>query len=112
LRVGDSLQIPYLLLGALPGGSYALALRGDQATGDAHMVASLSYRPRSGTAQLLAQAEGTAGQGVDGGMSGDLDLTLVGNAVPSVCGDNLVPDLTFRSGSSPYLELNVELTTP
>lgn len=76
------------------------------------MHAALLHRPRGATPRALAEADGTAGQGVDGGMSGDVDITLVAGAVAATCGDSLVLDLSFVSGSSPYLELAVTLTTP
>ena len=56
--------------------------------------------------------DGVAGQAVDGGMSGDLDMVLPAGAVAATCGDSLVLDLHFVSGSSPYMEFAVELTTP
>jgi hypothetical protein len=93
-------------------GSYLLSLRGQQPTRDASVHAELLHRPRQGGERLLAQADGVAGQGVSGGLSGDMDLTLTSDAIASTCGDKLVLKLAFVAGASHYQELFVNLMIP
>ena len=93
-------------------GEYVLTLRGQQASRDARISAELVHRTAQGAEASLAKIEGAAGQGVTGGQSGDMNLTLNAPAIASVCGDKLVLKLSSLSGSSSYPSVYVTLTTP
>ena len=89
-----------------------LTLRGEQASRDARVSAELVHRALRGEESSIANVEGSAGQGVTSGQSGDMNLTLTAPAIASACGDKLVLKLSFLSGTLAYPSLYVTLTTP
>lgn len=96
----------------MPAGTYALSVTGYQAANDAHLHVTLILRRQMAADQILASQDLAAGGARDGGEPGDIHAALSAPPASAACGDQLVTRVEFISGSSPYLELRIEWTTP
>jgi hypothetical protein len=105
-------EIPYALRGPLPEGDYLLSITGPQAANDARVHAELLHRASGRADEPLASVDAAAGQGVDGGLPGDLSVPMHAAALAGACGDQLVLRAQVVSASSAYLEFLVTLTLP
>ena len=83
---------------------------GYQPTQDAVLHLTLAWRPTKGAEQPLGATDFTSAA-TDGGV-GAWNASLPASATPAACGDSLVLRVQFASGSSPFTEFRVELTTP
>lgn len=99
--------MPWTLDGALPAGTWQLAIQGYQPTMDAVMRADLIYRGRT-----IGTVTASANAGVDGGYPGDFVTSISAEAVTPSCGDQLVLKLTLVSGGSQYNNIEAVLTSP
>lgn len=113
MGVGDSLELPYVLPGPLPGGNYVIGVNGSETTADALVHFDLALRPKGLMPDTAIGSADARADDRDAGVSGgSLYAVIAAPAVDAKCGDWLVLKVKVVSGGSPFLEFIANMTTP